>query len=95
MARVSRDQVVGALLVVVSAVAIVVYTWLLFLPPDWRVMGMPVDVFMLKLTAWVAVAGVFGLLAWMGYALATTPPPPPLEEIERRVEEEARRAGGG
>ena len=34
----------------------------------------------------MAVAAVFGILAWVGYALATTPPPKPIEEIEKEVQ---------
>jgi predicted DNA-binding transcriptional regulator len=33
----------------------------------------------------VAVAAVLGILAWAGYALATTPPKP-IEEIEKEVQ---------
>ncbi len=34
----------------------------------------------------MAVAAVLGILAWVGYALATTPPPKPIEEIEKEVQ---------
>ena len=54
------------------------YGWLMFFSP-WQV-------FILQLTAFVAVAAVFGILAWVGYALATTPPPKPIEEIEKEVQ---------
>jgi predicted DNA-binding transcriptional regulator len=47
----------------------VVYVWLVFFPP---IAG--ADLLLLKLTGSVAVAGVFGILAWIGYTLATTPP---------------------
>jgi predicted DNA-binding transcriptional regulator len=36
----------------------------------------------------VAVAFVLGIVAWIGYTLATTPPPKPIEEIEKEVEKE-------
>ena len=42
----------------------------------------------LRLTGTVAVLGVFGILAWIGYTLATTPPPPPIEELEKELEKE-------
>jgi predicted DNA-binding transcriptional regulator len=32
--------------------------------------------------------GVFGILAWIGYTLATTPPPKPIEEVEKELEKE-------
>ena len=79
----SRDQVIGAVLMVVSVVVIVAYIWLTFLPP-WP----NVDIVVLKLTGTVAIGGVFGVLAWIGYTLATTPPPKPIEEIEKEIKEE-------
>ncbi len=54
------------------------YGWLVFFSP-WQVL-------ILQLTAFVAVAAVLGILAWVGYALATTPPPKPIEEIEKEVQ---------
>ena len=36
----------------------------------------------------IAVAGILGILAWIGYTLATTPPPKPIEEIEKELEQE-------
>ena len=80
------DKAVGVLLVVVSVVVVAVYGWLLFVPPREGL-----DMLVLKLTAFIAVAGVFGVLAWIGYTLATTPPPKPIEEIEKELEEELKR----
>jgi len=39
----------------------------------------------------IAVAAVMGILAWIGYTLATTPPPKPIEEIEKELEEELKK----
>lgn len=79
----SRDQLVGSGLLALSVVVIIVYAWILFWPPriHW-------DIYLLKITGFVAVAGVFGILGWIGYTLATTPPPKPIEEIEKELEEE-------
>ena len=63
----------------VSIAVIIVYAWLVFLTRY--------DILVLKATAFVAVAAVFGILGWVGYALATTPPPKPIEEIEKEVEQ--------
>ncbi len=65
---------------VVGVVVIVAYGWLVFATPWWRIV--------LQLTGFVAIAAVFGILAWIGYALATTPPPKPIEEIEKEIQEE-------
>lgn len=81
-----KDQVIGASLMVGSIAVIIVYIWLLFFP------FMPgVDMSVLKLTGAIAVAAVFGILAWIGYTLATTPPPKPIEEIEKELEEELKK----
>lgn len=79
----SRDQAIGYLLLAVSAIVIVVYGWLVFLSEY--------SLLILQITGFVAVAGVFGILAWIGYTLATTPPPKPIEEIEKEIEAELKK----
>jgi len=79
----NKDNVIGAVILVASIAVIAIYIWLTFFPP---LTGL--DIFILKLTGSVAVAGVFGILAWIGYTLATTPPPKPIEEIEKEIEGE-------
>jgi len=79
----NRDQALGALILIASVVGIIVYGWIVFLSEFWQIL--------LKLTAFVAVAGVLGILAWIGYTLATTPPPKPVEEIEKELEEELKK----
>ena len=74
------DRVIGALILVGSILGILVYFWLVFLSP-WMLLTM-------QLTAFIAVAAVLVILAWIGYTLATTPPPKPIEEIEKELEEE-------
>ena len=82
-----RDQAIGATLLIASVIVIIAYIWLVFFPP---IAG--ADILLLKLTGTVAVAGVFAILAWIGYTLATTPPPKPIEEIEKEIEEELKKA---
>jgi predicted DNA-binding transcriptional regulator len=53
------------------------YGWLVFFSL-WQV-------FILQLTAFVAVGADLGILTWIGYALATAPPKP-IEEIEKEVQ---------
>ena len=74
------DRVVGALILVGSILGILAYFWLVFLSP-WVLLTM-------QLTAFIAVAAVLVIIAWIGYTLATTPPPRPIEEIEKELEEE-------
>lgn len=79
----SRDQLVGVILVAISIIVIIAYSWILFFTP-WSTL-------LIQLTLFVAVLGVFGILAWIGYTLATTPPPKPIEEIEKEIEEELKK----
>lgn len=65
----SKDQLFGAVLLVVGIVGIVVYAWLLVIFPTT----------VLQITAFIAVAFVLGIAAWIGWTMATTPPPAPLE----------------
>lgn len=81
----NRDQVLGSVLLVASAIIIIAYIWLMFFPP---LAG--ADIFLLKLTGSAAITGVFAVLGWIGYTLAT-PPPKPIEEIEKEIEEEMKK----
>jgi len=81
-----KDQAIGAVLLIASAIIIIAYIWLVFFPPLEGA-----DIFLLKLTGAVAVVGIFAILAWIGYTLATTPPPKPIEEIEKEIEEEMKK----
>ena len=74
------DRVIGAIILVGSILGVLAYFWLVFLSP-WVLLTM-------QLTAFIAVAAVLVILAWIGYTLATTPPPQPIEEIEKKLEEE-------
>jgi len=78
----NKANVLSVVILVVSIAVIAIYIWLIFFPP---LIGL--DILILKLTGSVAVLGVFGILAWIGYTLATTPPPKPIEEIEKEIEE--------
>ena len=79
----SRDQVIGGLLVIISILVIILYGWLVFFS-EWNVL-------LLQLTGFIAVLGIFGVLGWIGYTLATTPPPKPIEEIEKELEGELKK----
>ncbi|MEM0383431.1 MAG: hypothetical protein QXS57_05525 [Candidatus Caldarchaeum sp.] len=82
----ARDQTLGAVLLLGSVLGVVLYGWILFLPP---LAGL--DLLLLKLTGFIAVAGVLGIIGWIGYTLTTTPPPKPLEEIEKELNEELKK----
>jgi predicted DNA-binding transcriptional regulator len=73
----NKDQGIGAVLLVASVAGILVYAWLLF----------TYAILVLQITAFIAVALVLIIAAWIGWTMATTPPPAPLEDIP--VEERA------
>jgi predicted DNA-binding transcriptional regulator len=74
----SRDQTVGVLLCLGSVLGILAYGWLVF-ASEWAML-------VLQLTGFIAVGAVLGILAWIGYTLATTPPPKPIEDVEKEIE---------
>jgi len=65
----NKDQGIGAVILVGSLVGLAVYAWLLY----------AYAMVVLQLTAFIAVAAVLVILAWIGWTMATTPPPAPLE----------------
>jgi predicted DNA-binding transcriptional regulator len=65
----NKDQGIGALILVVSIIGVIVYAWILF----------AYAILVLQITAFVAVAAVLVIAAWIGWTMATTPPPAPLE----------------
>ncbi|MEN2999724.1 MAG: transcriptional regulator [Acidilobaceae archaeon] len=95
-----NDRIVGLGLMIVSALAIVLYFLLLFplASEDVKlnifgvqVTGARLADLLVKVTVMAGVLGVFGVLGWIGYTLFTTPPPKPLEEVEREIEEELKK----
>ena len=78
-----RDQVIGGLITIASIAVIIVYAWVIFFT-EWSLL-------LMRVTAFVAVAAVLGIIAWIGYTLATTPPPKPIEEVEKELEEELKK----
>jgi len=78
----NRDKALGFLMLVGSSVGVIFYGVLLFS------LGEAVSLLTLQVTAFSAAASILGILAWIGYALATTPPPKPIEEIEKEIEAE-------
>ncbi|MCS7098146.1 MAG: hypothetical protein NZ922_04135 [Candidatus Methanomethyliaceae archaeon] len=76
----NRDQALGGILLIVGVLGIIIYGWLVFFSA-WQML-------VIQLTAFIAIAAVLAIVAWIGYTLATTPPPKPIEEIEKEIEKE-------
>jgi len=70
----SKDQIVGRVILLVSILGTVAYFYLVLLSP-WAIIT-------IQVSAFVAVAAILLIVAWIGYTLATTPPPTPLEDLE-------------
>jgi len=64
----------------VSIIIIIAYAWILFFT-EWTLL-------LIQITLMIAVIAVLGIIAWIGYTLATTPPPKPIEEIEKEIQQE-------
>ena len=100
----TRDQVLGALLLVVCSAIIVAYVVCLLLTPYvlpflrgvWPgISQMPVReatgvvrFWLVAIPVAVAFVLVFGIGAWIGWTMATTPPPKPIEFEEEEEAEE-------
>jgi predicted DNA-binding transcriptional regulator len=75
-----QDQVLGWVILLGSLIGIGLYFWLLFFTPwAWLI---------IQISALVAVGGVLGIMAWIGYTMATTPPPTPIEDMDFDFDEE-------
>ncbi|MEM3638036.1 MAG: hypothetical protein QXX17_02400 [Conexivisphaerales archaeon] len=77
---VNKDQGLGVVILIASILGILIYGGLVFFA------GFVISVWVLRITAFIAVAGVLAILAWIGYTLATTPPPQPIEELEKELQ---------
>ncbi|MGP8125741.1 MAG: transcriptional regulator [Nitrososphaerales archaeon] len=67
----ANDRAVGGAIFGGSIIGIVLYAVLLVYA--WQIT--------IRVTAFVGVAMLLAILAWIGYTMATTPPPEPIAEI--------------
>jgi len=70
----SKDQLMGLVTLLGSILGIIVYFYLVLLSP-WPMLT-------IQISAFIAVAAVLLIIAWIGYTLATTPPPTPIEDLD-------------
>ena len=76
------DKALGYIILIGSLVGIGLYFYLVFMSP-WVLL-------VIQISAFIAVAAMLAIIAWIGYTLATTPPPMPLEDfVEETPEEQA------
>ena len=83
----SKDQAIGAAILIVCVVVAVVYLMALFgyqqLIQPWLNIGSAADVrfWIIAVPVLIAFVAILSIGAWIGYTMATTPPPKPIEEI--------------
>jgi len=75
----SKDQSIGALVLIVCVLAVATYGWLVFFS-EWSLVA-------LELTGFIAIGGILAIGAWIGWTMATTPPPKPLEDLSTEESE--------
>lgn len=69
-----NDRLLGGAILTGSIAGVIAYFWLLFFS-SWALIT-------IQVSAFLAVAAVLFILAWIGYTLTTTPPPIPLEDLD-------------
>lgn len=67
----ANDKALGGVILVGSIVAIMVYALILYWFP----------LIILQITAFLGVVVLLGILAWIGWTMATTPAPEPIPEV--------------
>ena len=72
-----NDKISGYAIFLGSLFGIICYFYLVFLSPFALVV--------VQISAFLAVAAVLAIMAWIGYTLATTPTPEPLEDLATRA----------
>jgi len=72
----NRDQLIGWAIFFASIIVAIIYGWLIFTPS--------IATIVIQITIFVAVAALLGILAWIGYTMATTPAPTELEVEEEQ-----------
>ncbi|UCE57494.1 MAG: hypothetical protein JSW19_03835 [Candidatus Bathyarchaeota archaeon] len=90
-----NDKSLGSLIFTLSIVAMIGYfCWLFLLPEDIIMLGKPLSEWALIVPIIIIVYAFLFIVAWIGWAMASTPPPLPLtkktseEEAETTKEEE-------
>ncbi len=89
---VSKDQSIGAVILLVCVVLAVFYLVTLFYPIWLSQIGIQaaeadVRFWIIAIPVFIAFIAIMGIGAWIGWTMATTPPPKPIEEITSEIEE--------
>jgi len=88
----SKDQTIGALILIICVLVAVGYVTGLFLYPTliqpWLNLGTNADVqfWLIATPVLIGFIAILAIGAWIGYTMATTPPPKPIEELNTTTE---------
>ena len=69
----SKDQILGVAILLGSIGVLVVYGYMLLFGLSWLAYGIVIT---------AAVVAIMGIVAWIGWTMATTPPPAAIESLE-------------
>ena len=87
----SKDQTIGAAILLACAAIGIFYVTTLFYPQWLNTFGMQVtesnvQFWIIAIPVLVVFIAILGIGAWIGWTMATTPPPKPIEDITREIE---------
>jgi len=84
-----NDKTLGILIFTISVLAMIGYfCWLFLAPKDLILLGKPLSEWALIVPVMIIVYAFLFIVAWIGWAMASTPPPLPLTEKTSKEEEE-------
>ena len=84
-----RDKTLGTLIFTLSVLAMIGYfCWLFLVPEDIVILGKPLNEWALIVPIMIIVYAFLLIVAWIGWAMASTPPPLPLTNKTSEKEEE-------
>ena len=81
----AKDSAIGWGIFAASVLGVILYGVLMVYA--WQIT--------IRVTAFLAVALLLGILAWIGYTMATTPPPEPIADIPTMKTEVPPSSSGG
>jgi len=87
----SKDQTIGAAILVVCLLIGIFYIATLFYPQWLNVFGTHVtqsnvQFWTIAVPVLIAFVAILGIGGWIGWTMATTPPPKPIEKLETQTD---------
>ncbi len=83
-----RDELWGIILIILSVTTMIVYFWALFLSPlDMKLWKFSITEWAILIPVMIFVYLFLFVVAWIGWAMATTPPTLPIPDEEKNKEE--------